>query len=43
MAVMIHGQIPDFDQIVSTLRLLEEQINQHPAENAGTGREEGPR
>jgi hypothetical protein len=28
MAVMIHGQIPDFDQIVDTLGLLEKQINQ---------------
>jgi hypothetical protein len=28
MAVMIHGQIPDFDQIIDTIGLLEEQINQ---------------
>jgi hypothetical protein len=28
MALMIHGQIPDFDQIIETLGLLEKQINQ---------------
>ena len=28
MAVMIHGQIPDFDKIIDTLGLLEKQINQ---------------
>jgi len=26
MAVMIHGEIPDFDQIVDTLRRLEHQV-----------------
>jgi len=36
MAVMIHGQIPEFDQIISTLMLLEKEINQLPAESAGT-------
>ena len=38
MAVMIHGQIPDFDQIISALMHLEKEINQLPAESAGTGR-----
>jgi hypothetical protein len=28
MEVMIHGQIPDFEQIIDALRLLEQQINQ---------------
>jgi hypothetical protein len=27
MEVMIHGQIPDFGQIIDALRLLEDQIN----------------
>jgi flagellar biosynthesis/type III secretory pathway protein FliH len=35
MAVMIHGQIPDFDQIIDTLELLEKQINQLALDIAG--------
>jgi hypothetical protein len=36
MAVMIHGQIPDFDQIIDTIGLLEEQINQLAPDRADT-------
>lgn len=43
MAVMIHGQTPEFDQTISTLMLLEKEINQLPAESVGTEREAWPR
>jgi hypothetical protein len=36
MAVMIHGQIPDFDQIIDTIGLLEKQINQLAPDRADT-------
>jgi hypothetical protein len=36
MAVMIHGKIPDFDQIIDALGLLEKQINQPATDRADT-------
>lgn len=35
MTVMIFGQIPDFDQIIDTLGLLENQINQPSPDRTG--------